>query len=135
MYRDSRNNIYIIQVILVKRLSANTEPSVTYKYAVSVRFHRTCLAKFYTNPPPSSSSSNQCLSDETFERLMQTNYHNKIWNSIESFTIYTAFGGQQLPRRTPVNVSPIDVLAEARHIYNVFLTCNDINCCLQELSV
>ena len=65
----------------------------------------------------------------------QTNCHKMIWNNIEAFTIYTAFGGHQLPRRTPVNVGPINVLIKARHISNVILTCNGVNCCLQELSV
>ena len=40
-----------------------------------------------------------------YEILMShTDFHKKIWNSIEAFTIYTAFGGHKRARRTLVNV-------------------------------
>ena len=90
-------------------------------------YHRTCLAQFYTNPPPSSSSFKQCSRDETFERLnSQADFHNNIWNSDSVFrrSQFTQLSEDTNWREGHQQCRPY---WRTRDLY--------LTCCLRELSV
>ncbi len=73
--------------------------AVSDLHAADARYHRDCLAKFFTNRPSAESSTEAC--DSALEELLSQMSLDvtRIWNSAELYTLYSELGGTLISRR------------------------------------
>ena len=72
--------------------------AVSDLHAADARYHRDCLAKFFTNRPSAESSTEAC--DSALEELLSQMSldFTRIWNSAELYTLYSELGGTLISR-------------------------------------
>ena len=66
---------------------------VSNLHAADARYHRDCIAKFFTNKPSAESSTE--VRDSALDGLLiqMSSDFTKIWNSVELYSLYNELGG------------------------------------------
>ena len=75
--------------------------AVSDLHAADARYHRDCLARFFTNRPSAGGSSTEACDSAFDELLTQMSMDfTRIWNSVELHSLYSELGGTLLSRRS-----------------------------------
>ena len=97
-----RNDAWGREVVFRENLAVND------LHAADARYHRDCLAEFFTNRPSAESSTEAC--DSALEELLSQMSLDvtRIWNSAELYTLYSELGGTLISRRFLIHLRIID---------------------------
>jgi hypothetical protein len=84
-----------------REVAFRANSAVSDLHAADARYHRDCIAKFFTNRPSAEGSSTEACDSALDELLTQMSLDfTRIWNSVELHSLYSELGGTLLSRRS-----------------------------------